>query len=91
MTARPIRIGTRGSKLARWQSDWVAEQLQAAGHAVEIVEIATRGDVHQHDTVASMGVQGAFTKEIQAALLAGDVDVAVHSLKDLPTLPIEGL
>jgi hydroxymethylbilane synthase len=86
-----IRIGTRGSKLARWQSDWVAEHLCKAGVQVEIVEITTRGDVHQHDTVASLESTGVFTKEIQSALLSGDVDLAVHSLKDLPTQPVEGL
>jgi hydroxymethylbilane synthase len=86
-----IRIGTRGSKLARWQSDWVAERLQARGAQVEIIEISTRGDVQQHDTVASLETTGVFTKEIQSALLAGEVDLAVHSLKDLPTQPVEGL
>jgi hydroxymethylbilane synthase len=86
-----IRIGTRGSRLARWQSDWVAEQLRKDRVQVEIVEITTRGDVHQHDTVASLEATGVFTKEIQAALLAGEVDLAVHSFKDLPTHPVEGL
>jgi len=91
MPPQKIRIGTRGSKLARWQSDWVAAQLRAGGAQVEIVEISTRGDVHQHDTVASLEATGVFTKEIQFALLAGEVDLAVHSLKDLPTLQVEGL
>ena len=86
-----IRIGTRGSKLARWQSEWVAEQLRKSRVDVEIVEIATRGDVHQHDSVASLEGTGVFTKEIQSALLAGEVDLAVHSLKDLPTQPVKGL
>ncbi|RIK75593.1 MAG: hydroxymethylbilane synthase [Planctomycetota bacterium] len=88
---QPLRIGTRVSKLARWQSDWVAGQLQALGAAVEIVEIATQGDVQQTGPVADMGVQGLFTKEIQAALLDRRVDLAVHSFKDLPTQPIAGL
>ena len=88
---RPLRIGTRASKLARWQSDWVAAELTKLGAQVEIVEITTRGDVEQLGPVAGIGVQGVFTKEIQAAVLAGDVDLAVHSLKDLPTQQVSGL
>lgn len=86
-----IRIGTRASKLARWQSDWVAGELAKLGAQVEIVEITTRGDVEQLGPVAGIGVQGVFTKEIQAAVLSGDVDLAVHSLKDLPTEQVSGL
>jgi hydroxymethylbilane synthase len=88
---RTLRIGTRGSKLARWQSDWVAAELRTRGVAVEIVEISTSGDVQQVGPVAAIGGIGVFTKEIQAALLAGDVDLAVHSLKDLPTQQVAGL
>lgn len=88
---RPLRIGTRASKLARWQSDWVAAELTRLGARVEIVEITTRGDVEQLGPVAGIGVQGVFTKEIQAAVLAGEVDIAVHSLKDLPTEQVRGL
>jgi hydroxymethylbilane synthase len=86
-----LRLGTRGSKLARWQADWVANELRQRGHTVEIVEIATRGDWEQGSAVASLGATGVFTKEIQRALLAGDIDLAVHSLKDLPTEPTAGL
>jgi hydroxymethylbilane synthase len=88
---RTLRLGTRGSKLARWQAEWVAGELQRLGHAVELVEIATRGDLEQVVAVEEIGTRGVFTKEIQRALLAGDVDIAVHSLKDLPTEPVEGL
>lgn len=88
---RPLRIGTRASKLARWQSDWVAAELTKLGAQVEIVEITTRGDVEQLGPVGSIGTQGVFTKEIQAAVLSGDVDLAVHSLKDLPTEQVPGL
>jgi hydroxymethylbilane synthase len=88
---RTLRLGTRGSKLARWQADWVAGELQRLGHTVELVEIATRGDVEQVAAVEEIGTRGVFTKEIQRALLAGEVDLAVHSLKDLPTEPVEGL
>jgi hydroxymethylbilane synthase len=90
-SARTFRIGARGSKLARWQSEWVGEQLRTRGVAVEIVEITTSGDVQQLGPVTAIGGVGVFTKEIQAALLAGDVDLAVHSLKDLPTQQVAGL
>ncbi|MEX2093626.1 MAG: hydroxymethylbilane synthase [Pirellulales bacterium] len=89
--SRKLRLGTRASKLARWQADWVAAQLSALGHAVEIIEISTSGDVDQLGPVADIGAPGVFTKEIQRAVLAGQVDVAVHSLKDLPTDAVAGL
>lgn len=82
-----LRIGTRGSRLARWQSDWVAREIaQAArGVNVQIVEIRTQGDRDRDSPLAAIGGAGVFTKELQHALLDGRVDVAVHSLKDLPT------
>jgi len=86
-----LRLGTRGSQLARWQAEWVAEQLRRLGHAVELVEIATRGDVERARSIEEIGTRGVFTKEIQRALLAGEVDLGVHSLKDLPTEPVAGL
>jgi hydroxymethylbilane synthase len=89
--AQTLRLGTRGSQLARCQSEWVADRLRQLGHTVHLVEIATRGDVERHRSIEEIGTRGVFTKEIQRALLAGDVDVAVHSLKDLPTEPVEGL
>jgi hydroxymethylbilane synthase len=89
--SRTLRLGTRASKLARWQAEWVAGELQRLGHAVTLVEIATRGDLEQVVAVEEIGTRGVFTKEIQRALLAGDVDLAVHSLKDLPTEPVDGL
>ncbi len=89
----PLRIGTRGSRLALWQANFVADALRplAAPRAVELVEIQTAGDQNRDVPLAQVGGIGVFTKEIQRALLAGSVDVAVHSLKDLPTLPVEGL
>lgn len=89
--ARTLRIGTRASKLARWQADWVAARLRQSGHTVEIVEITTTGDTQQAELVADIGAPGIFTKEIQRAVLAGDADLAVHSLKDLPTDEVAGL
>lgn len=88
---KPLRIGTRGSDLARWQANWVAARLSELGKNVEIIVIQTSGDRVQDESIANIGAQGVFTKEIQRALLAGEVDLAVHSLKDLPTDPVEGL
>lgn len=85
-----IRLGTRASALAMWQANWVTGQLTAAGHEVEIINITTSGDTHSVPIAAGSG-QGVFTKEIQRALLDQRVDLAVHSLKDLPTEPIAGL
>jgi len=82
-----LRIGTRGSQLARWQANWVADRLRALhpGLEVTLVEIKTLGDRDRNTPLAAIGGQGLFTKEIQRALLDGAVEVAVHSLKDLPT------
>ena len=86
-----IRIGTRASPLARWQAAWVAQSLAAAGNRTTLVPITTRGDVQQAGPVEQIGTRGVFTKELQRALLDGQIDVAVHSLKDLPTEPVAGL
>ncbi len=86
-----LRIGTRASVLARWQADWVAARLRELGAEVEIVLLSTRGDREQGEPIGGLGGQGLFTKEIQAALLDGRADVAVHSLKDLPTEPVPAL
>ncbi|HTU93867.1 MAG TPA: hydroxymethylbilane synthase [Gemmataceae bacterium] len=89
----PLRIGTRGSPLALWQARHVADRLRplAAPRPVELVEIETSGDRITDAALSQIGGDGVFTKEIQRALLAGVVDVAVHSLKDLPTASIAGL
>jgi len=86
-----IRIGTRGSQLARWQADWVAGRLREFGIDVELVTITTRGDRQTGHAIGSLGGTGLFTKEIQRALLDNRIDLAVHSLKDLPTEPVAGL
>jgi hydroxymethylbilane synthase len=85
-----LRLGTRGSALARWQADWVAEKLRGGEVEVEMVLISTSGD-RRLDSLAAMGGQGVFTKEIQQSLVENRIDVAVHSLKDLPTEPSEEL
>ena len=96
-------IGSRGSKLALWQAHWVRDQLVAAGYEIEVRIIKTTGDKLQAiapgkplpasmaETVAAAGSKGLFIKEIEEELLAGDIDAAVHSLKDLPTEQPAGL
>jgi hydroxymethylbilane synthase len=86
-----IRFGTRGSVLARWQTHWCADRLKEKNIDSEIVIIETSGDRVQDRSIVNIGAQGVFTKEIQHALLRGEIDVAVHSLKDLPTEPVDGL
>lgn len=80
-----LRIGSRGSQLALWQANHIAGLLRGQGHEVEIEIIKTTGDRLQEVTFAQVGAKGMFTKEIEEALAAGRVDLAVHSLKDLPT------
>ena len=80
-----LRIGSRGSQLALWQANHVAGLLRMQGHEVEIEIVKTTGDRLQEIAFAQVGAKGMFTKEIEEALAAGRVDVAVHSLKDLPT------
>jgi len=85
-----LRIGTRHSPLALWQAHYVAEKLSQLGHQVELIKITTTGDTTTTPLGQGGGV-GLFTKEIQRALLDNRCDVAVHSLKDLPTQPIPHL
>lgn len=86
-----MKLGTRASPLARWQAEWVAGQLRQRGQAVELVLITTRGDREQVQAIGAIGGDGLFTKELQRSLLAGEIDLAVHSLKDLPTDSVPGL
>src|SRR5579863_152102 len=80
-----LRIGSRGSQLALWQANHISALLRARGHDVEIEIIHTTGDKITDVALAMVGTKGMFTKEIEEALAAGRVDLAVHSLKDLPT------
>ena len=84
---RPLVIGSRGSKLALWQAEQARERLQALSPQVEVkIEIIkTTGDV-KSDPLSVIGGKGVFTKELEDALLDGRIDIAVHSLKDLPTI-----
>ncbi len=93
MSVRPLRIGTRASALALWQANRVADLIRALPGAppVELVHIRTEGDVRTDIPLWAAGGRAFFTKEIDRAQLAGDVDIAVHSLKDLSTVIAEGL
>lgn len=80
-----LRIGSRGSQLALWQANHVAALLRSQGHSVEIEIIKTTGDKITDVALSKVGTKGMFTKEIEEALAARQVDLAVHSLKDVPT------
>ncbi|MGQ0634296.1 MAG: hydroxymethylbilane synthase [Planctomycetaceae bacterium] len=92
-TPRPLRIASRQSALALWQANHVAAlvRAQSPGAVVEIVEVVTTGDIDQAGALKSMGGVGVFTREVQKAVFDGRADLAVHSLKDLPTEPAPGL
>src|SRR5512141_2829582 len=81
-----IRIGTRGSELALWQANEVANRLRGHGCQVSIVTVKTTGDKRQNVSLASIGGKGLFIKELEEALEKGAVDIAVHSLKDVPSI-----
>jgi len=85
-----IRLGTRRSALATIQANHIADQLRANGHEVELVLITTTGDTNRAP-VEQIGGTGIFVSALRDALLAGEIDIAVHSLKDLPTTPEAGL
>ncbi len=87
----PLKLGTRGSRLALWQAEWVRAALARAGVAAELVIIKTRGDAEVDRPLHELEGKGFFTKEIEEALRDGRIDVAVHSLKDLPTTLPTGL
>src|SRR5579871_2901929 len=80
-----LRIGSRGSQLALWQANHISALLREQGHTVELEIIKTTGDKITDVALAKVGTKGMFTKEIEEALAEGRVDLAVHSLKDLPT------
>ncbi|TEB16939.1 Porphobilinogen deaminase [Pelotomaculum sp. FP] len=90
---REIVVGTRESRLALWQANWVVENLKEAnpGYHFRIVGMRTQGDNILDVALAKIGDKGIFTKELELAMLGGDIDLAVHSMKDLPTELPEGL
>ena len=88
-----VRIGTRGSALALWQTNWVRSMLKGffPGCTSDVIHIKTQGDRDSRTPLKSMGGDGIFVKQLEIALLNGDIDLAVHSLKDLPTVLPDGL
>ncbi|MGE4542759.1 MAG: hydroxymethylbilane synthase [Pedobacter sp.] len=93
MTAHTLRIGTRASRLALWQAEWVQQQLQQLhpGLTVSLVPITTKGDKILDVPLAKVGGKGLFVKELEEALYDGSVDLAVHSMKDVPSVLPPGL
>jgi hydroxymethylbilane synthase len=86
-----LTIGSRGSQLALWQARWIQARLEALGHECRLEIIHTTGDKITDVALSKVGTKGLFTKEIEEALLGGTIDVAVHSLKDMPTELPSGL
>ncbi|HEV8455744.1 MAG TPA: hydroxymethylbilane synthase [Gemmatimonadales bacterium] len=86
-----LRIGTRGSTLAVWQTEWVRARLRESGYESERIEIKTTGDLVGDVPLARIGSRALFTKQIDDALLEGRIDLAVHSFKDLPTQLPDGI
>jgi len=86
-----IRIGTRSSELALWQANAVSNQLIYLGHETEIVKIDSIGDAVLNKPIYELGTTGVFTKNLDVALLNDKIDIAVHSLKDVPTVMPQGI
>ncbi|WP_026461618.1 hydroxymethylbilane synthase [Adhaeribacter aquaticus] len=84
--SKPVRIATRGSRLALWQTHFVAEKLRAAGFEVEIEVINTRGDMVLDRSLDKIGAKGVFTEELEESLRSGATDIAVHSAKDMQSV-----
>lgn len=91
--SKSIRIATRSSRLALWQAEHVQGLLQRAApdRSIEIVHVSTIGDRDKSEPLYNLGAFGVFTREVQKVVLEGEADIAVHSLKDLPTEPVPGL
>lgn len=89
--SKTIRIGTRDSELALWQANEVKAQLKALGHKVQIVKVKSTGDLILDKPLYELGITGIFTKTLDVAMLNGDVDIAVHSMKDVPTALPKGI
>jgi hydroxymethylbilane synthase len=86
-----IRIGTRDSELALWQAKTVQSQLEHLGHKTQLVPVKSTGDLVLDKPIYELGITGVFTKTLDVALLNGDIDIAVHSLKDVPTVLPKGI
>ena len=88
---KTIRIGTRESQLALWQANKVRKELETLGYQTQIVPIKSTGDIILDKPLYELGITGIFTKNLDIAMLNGDIDIAVHSLKDVPTALPEGI
>ncbi len=88
---RVIRIGTRDSELALWQANAVKQQLDATGYETQLVPIVSTGDLRLDKPLHELGITGIFTKTLDVALIRGEIDIAVHSLKDVPTILPAGI
>ncbi|MBT8264177.1 MAG: hydroxymethylbilane synthase [Muriicola sp.] len=86
-----IRIGTRDSELALWQATTVKNKLEGLGHSCELVPVKSTGDLVLDQPLYELGITGIFTKTLDIALLKGEIDIAVHSMKDVPTLLPKGI
>lgn len=86
-----IRIGTRDSELALWQANTVKNALEKLGHDAELVPVKSQGDLNLDQPLYEMGITGIFTKTLDIAMLTGKVDIAVHSMKDVPTSLPKGI
>jgi hydroxymethylbilane synthase len=91
VSTRPLRLGTRASALTRWQTECVRSRLAEQGYTTERIEIRTTGDAVQDVPLSQIGGRALFTKQLDDALLEGRIDLAVHSLKDLPTVLPDGI
>jgi hydroxymethylbilane synthase len=92
VSGRTLRLATRGSPLARWQAQYVSARLTAGGDVeVELIAVSTEGDRRRDVSLSELGGKGVFVKEVQAAVLDGRADLAVHSAKDLPAITVQGL
>lgn len=89
--SKVIRIGTRDSQLALWQANTVKTQLEALGYKTEIISVKSTGDLVLDKPLYELGITGIFTKTLDVAMLNGTVDIAVHSMKDVPTLLPKGI
>lgn len=91
MKEKKIKIGTRDSELALWQAHTVKKQLNDLGYQTEIIAVKSQGDIILDKPLYELGITGIFTKTLDAAMISGQVDIAVHSMKDVPTALPQGI
>ena len=91
MAQKVIRIGTRDSELALWQAHTVEKKLNDLGYKTEIIAVKSEGDIILDKPLYELGITGIFTKTLDIAMISGKVDIAVHSMKDVPTALPKGI